>query len=140
MHALLVAPLAPLPLVVSLPAPLPADLLTGISSFSRSVALYASDMPNNYRFNVQDRDQIEAWIAQGIERLGLEEASRRGRFLQSFNLLVIDQNDGPAAHAAYRQYFPSVRRISRAQSVTAMRTLTLHDDERTRLAAACVHR
>ncbi len=39
----------------------------------RGLALYASDMPRRYYFRPADRDQVRAWIAQGVTRLGLEE-------------------------------------------------------------------
>ncbi|MFF7990282.1 hypothetical protein ACFZDG_10890 [Kitasatospora xanthocidica] len=121
MHATLSAPLPAPRTVVSFPqAQQRAALLPEVTAgTARAVALYASDMPSTYRARPEDAARIEAWIVQGIERLGLDETRRRGRFLRSFNLLMLKGEDGPAVRAAYRKYFPQARRIDRAESVAA---------------------
>ncbi|MET8544816.1 hypothetical protein ABZW03_29865 [Kitasatospora sp. NPDC004799] len=120
MHATLTAPLLAATVVSFPQAPqriAPQVVLS--SGTALAAALYASDMPNTYRASSKDAAQIETWITQGIERLGLDEAYRRGRFLRHFNLLMIEGKDGPDVRAAYRQYFPRARRIDRAQDAAA---------------------
>ncbi|MFD7729228.1 hypothetical protein ACFV6F_02425 [Kitasatospora phosalacinea] len=98
-----------------------------LSGAARAVALYASDMPNTCRFYAVGEAQVEAWIAQGVERLGLAQVRADGAFLRSYNLDLIGCGYGPADEDAYRRRFPSVRRISRAQSVAGALALEQGD-------------
>lgn len=108
MHATLAAPL-----------PIPSAPVQ-LNSFERAVALYVSDMPTGTRFHKTDAGQVERWIAQGIERLGLRQVRTGGEFLRSFNLRLTKRRVTADDEAAYRRWFPSTRRSTSAQSLVAM--------------------
>ncbi|GAA4863371.1 hypothetical protein GCM10023235_46990 [Kitasatospora terrestris] len=95
-----------------------------LSGTARAVALYASDMPDRSRFSATGEVQTEAWVSQGVERLGLEQVQADGEFLRSFHLSLMRFEDTPADHRAFRQRFPSKRRISSAEDMAAMLTWT----------------
>ncbi len=105
------------------------------SSTARAVALYASDMPTNYRASMDDATRIIGWIIQGTERLSLETVGHDGASLRAFNLLMIEDTDGPTDRAAYAHRFPLARRIDKAQSAAAtLALLSLDVPGRTRPA------
>ncbi|WP_327272934.1 hypothetical protein OG609_12925 [Streptomyces sp. NBC_01224] len=56
-----------------------------LTGAERAVALYASDMPSGRRRH--SPEQLRDWIAQGIERLGLDEVGRRAAFRYGHRLL-----------------------------------------------------
>ncbi|GAA1093142.1 hypothetical protein [Kitasatospora arboriphila] len=104
----------------TLSAPQLSPASAPLSGTARAVALYASDMPDHSRFSAAGEAQTEAWIAQGIERLGLEQVQADGEFLRSFHLSLMRLEDGTADHRAFRRRFPSKRRISSAEDMAAM--------------------
>ncbi|WP_345698842.1 hypothetical protein [Kitasatospora terrestris] len=81
-------------------------------------------MPDRSRFSATGEVQTEAWVSQGVERLGLEQVQADGEFLRSFHLSLMRFEDTPADHRAFRQRFPSKRRISSAEDMAAMLTWT----------------
>ncbi|GAA4866280.1 hypothetical protein [Kitasatospora terrestris] len=105
-------------------SPLLSPVSAMLSGTARAVALYASDMPSTCRFSTTGEAQVEAWIAQGVARLGLDRVRSGGAFLKSYNLHLTGCRPGQPDDKAYRQHFPSARRISRAQDVAGMLALT----------------
>ncbi|GAA2820546.1 hypothetical protein GCM10010441_51130 [Kitasatospora paracochleata] len=108
-------------------SPLLSHVSAALSGSARAVALYASDMSNTCRFSTAGEVQVEAWIAQGVARLGLERVRSGGEFLRSYNLRLIGCGDGQPDDDTYRQWFPSKRRATRAQDLAGMLALVQAD-------------
>jgi hypothetical protein len=81
----------------------------------RTVALYASDMPASRRR--WSHDQVRAWLAQGVERLGAEELGRRALFLAGHGRLSRSRVVPVQVQARHEQRFPVAGRLDRAGRV-----------------------
>jgi hypothetical protein len=92
-----------------------------LSSTERAVALYASDMPNGYRYNSpNDRAAVLAWIAQGAARLGLSELLRSSAFAYGYRLLWLARTVTREQTRAHKLRFPSADRLRRAESLASL--------------------
>ncbi|YCK39707.1 hypothetical protein ACNF49_38320 [Actinomadura sp. ATCC 39365] len=74
------------------------------------VALYASDMPS--RRGEWTHEQLAAWVAQGIERLGGEDRVRELDLLATLIVRTTDWRAGacPEDHPEWRRLWPKPRR------------------------------
>lgn len=110
--------------VVALPAGAVVSV-SDLSSGERSVALYASDMPDRFRSRRGDDAQVTAWIVQGAERLGLDELYRWAAYAKGYRLLWMAGVNTPEQDAAHAARFPRASRLDRAERaavVTVLRT------------------
>ncbi|MFF4756056.1 hypothetical protein ACWD5R_36945 [Streptomyces sp. NPDC002514] len=101
---------------VTVEATTPIDVrdLTGAE---RTVALFASDMPSARRRHT--KDQIRAWIVQGVERLGMDEVQRRAEYLRGWRLLDLEGLVTAQIQALHEQRFPRPRRLNNAETEAA---------------------
>lgn len=83
--------------------------IADLSSGERSVALYASDMPNRYR--TTDDVQIIEWVMQGIERVGLDEVRSRAAYAEGYRRLSRVRMATPQLTARHEQNFPKANRL-----------------------------
>lgn len=86
----------------------------------RTVALYASDMPAKRRR--WSHEQVRAWVAQGVERLGVEELGCRAVFLVGHGRLSRSRVLPVQVQARHEQHFPAAGRLDWA-STTATNSL-----------------
>jgi hypothetical protein len=86
----------------------------------RAVALYASDMPADYRFRKDDADQVLSWILQGAARMGLDELRRSAAFLYGYRLLWLADMVSSEQRRAHKLRFPDARRLDRAEMLAAL--------------------
>ncbi|WKV79602.1 hypothetical protein HBB06_16385 [Streptomyces sp. SNU607] len=133
MPATLVAPRLTPP--TSAPAPLVS--VEELSHGERKVALYASDMPNRYRYRKGDDAQIVAWIRQGVARLGLEELYLSAAYASGYRLLEMSHAETAEQTQAHLTRFPNSRRLDRAGSLAA---LTITGSGRIPCSAAAIAR
>ncbi|MFJ7422442.1 hypothetical protein ACIQXD_28145 [Streptomyces uncialis] len=110
----------------------------GLTSSERTVALYASDMPTRRRYGT--KEQVRAWIAQGVERLGHEEVARRAVFCYGHRLLELSNLVPAAVRAAHEARFPDAFRLDVAAQATATSICFdgMHEAARKRNGAARV--
>lgn len=80
-----------------------------LTGAERTVALYASDMPNARRHHTAE--QVRDWITQGVERLGLEELRIRAEYFHGWRLLNINGLMTAQIQARHEQRFPKARRL-----------------------------
>ncbi|MFI0192178.1 hypothetical protein ACH4PW_32130 [Streptomyces sp. NPDC017082] len=85
-----------------------------LTGMERTVALYASDMPNQRRRHA--KDQIRAWIVQGAERVGVDELRRRAEYFRGWRLLDLNGQVTPQIQARHEQRFPRPKRLEYAES------------------------
>ncbi|MEV3950060.1 hypothetical protein AB0K57_20750 [Streptomyces halstedii] len=109
-----------------------------LSAGERSVALYASDMPNRYR--TTDDVQIIEWVMQGIDRVGLDEVRRRASYAEGYRRLTRVRMATPQLAARHEQNFPKGNRLLVADRHAANLGLyaPMSPDARTRNRAADV--
>ncbi|WP_234361151.1 MULTISPECIES: hypothetical protein [Streptomyces] len=100
------------------PAASPVDV-SGLTSTERTVALYASDMPTRRRYG--SKEQVRAWVSQGVERLGRTELRRRALFLNGHFLLALGGLVPIPApvQARHDERFPDAFRLDVAGHATA---------------------
>ncbi|WP_328735817.1 hypothetical protein [Streptomyces bobili] len=93
--------------------------VSALTSSERTVALYVSDMPTRRRYGT--KEEVRAWIEQGIERLGRRELARRALFLNGHFLLALcDLVPIPAPmQARHDERFPDAYRLDVAGHATA---------------------
>lgn len=108
--------------VAPVAAALPAVSVEDLSNGERMVALYASDMPSNYRGRRGDSAQVNAWVLQGAMRLGLDELYRSAAYAYGYRLLWLANCTTPDQDAAHTRRFPSAKRLDRAEGLAALIT------------------
>ncbi|MFI2302875.1 hypothetical protein ACH5AL_29145 [Actinacidiphila glaucinigra] len=102
---------------------LPATEAVSVSDLSngeRAVALYASDMPGEYRYRRGDDAKVFAWIVQGAGRLGLSELYRSAAFLRGFRLLWLARSATGEQKRAHALRFPNAARLRRAELLASL--------------------
>ncbi|MGW8066877.1 hypothetical protein ACVV2G_32510 [Streptomyces ziwulingensis] len=83
--------------------------VTALTGAERTVALYASDMPNGRRRYTAD--QARAWIVQGAQRVGPGELQRRAEYFRGWRLLDMHGLTTVQVQARHEQRFPNARRL-----------------------------
>jgi hypothetical protein len=116
------------PVTVEITSPIDVSNLTGAE---RTVALYASDMPNGRRHYT--KEQFTAWIVQGAERLGQTEMRRLALYLRGWQVLNGADLVTKQIQARHEQRFPRSHRLVRAGQGAA---LTISVDGMTKAALA----
>ncbi|WP_233450292.1 hypothetical protein [Streptomyces acidiscabies] len=91
--------------------------VSGLTGAERTVALYASDMPNGRRRHT--KDEIRAWIVQGVGRLGTAETRRRAKFFRGHLLLRLNGLVTTQIQARHEQSFPLPKRLRKAETEAA---------------------
>ncbi|MEV6121368.1 hypothetical protein AB0M23_12680 [Streptomyces sp. NPDC052077] len=107
---------------VTVEATTPIDV-SDLTGGERTVALYASDMPNGRRHYT--KEQFTAWIAQGAERLGRTEMRRLALYLRGWQVLNVSDLVTSQIQARHEQRFPRAFRLVRAGQGAA---LSIHVD------------
>ncbi|QFR02712.1 hypothetical protein F9278_21665 [Streptomyces phaeolivaceus] len=87
------------------------------------MALYASDMPTRRRYG--SKEQVRAWVVQGVERLGRRELTRRALFFNGQFLLALGGLVPVPApvQARHDERFPDAYRLTVAGQATATSVL-----------------
>ncbi|MFI9767094.1 hypothetical protein ACIHJG_09555 [Streptomyces sp. NPDC052415] len=99
----------------------PAVSAKDLSNTERAVALYASEMPNGYRYKGPDHHvTVLAWITQGAARLGLSELYRSAAFAYGYRLLWLARTATGEQTRAHKLRFPSADRLRRAESLASL--------------------
>ncbi|MFI9211540.1 hypothetical protein ACIGW7_25885 [Streptomyces sp. NPDC053253] len=93
--------------------------VSALTGSERTVALYASDMPDRFRAGSVEPSQVAAWIVQGAERIGLEELHRRAEFFYGHRLLEMSNLVPVDVQARHEQQYPKARRLFRAHQTAA---------------------
>lgn len=91
-----------------------------LSSGERMVALYASDMPDRFRYQRGDQAKLVAWIVQGVARLGLDELYRSAAYAYSYRLLWLAKMATEEQVRAHAGRFANARRLVRAESAAGI--------------------
>ncbi|MFJ2166441.1 hypothetical protein [Streptomyces griseofuscus] len=91
--------------------------VTDLTGAERTVALYVSDMPNQRRRHT--KEQLAAWIAQGVERLGLDEVRQQASFYAGHRALECSRVVTVPVQALHEQRFPKQRRLEWASQMSA---------------------
>lgn len=92
------------------PAPL---TLSDLTSLECAVALYASDMPSRYGWKADMKPQLEAWVMQGVQRLGLSVVQERAALWRGYKLL--GRHATPEVIARHKARYPKVGRQQYAE-------------------------
>lgn len=108
-----------MPATIAVPHAPAAELVDELSGMERAVALYASDMPSRYRLQGSEDRNLIGWIAQGVARLGREEVRRRASYLCGHRKLWLRDMTTPEIDRRHKERFPSVRRLSLAESMAS---------------------
>lgn len=109
------------------PVPFPTKpvTLSDLSNMERAVALYASDMPNSHSYKRGDDPQLEAWIIQGVTRLGRAEVRRRASFLAGHRKLWLRDMTTREIDRRHQARFPSKSRLGAAESLATATVLSI---------------
>ncbi|WP_328896335.1 hypothetical protein [Streptomyces sp. NBC_00236] len=107
------------------------DIVMGLTGAERAVALYVSDMPSGRRRHSDE--QVRAWIAQGVERLGREETARWGAFFRGYRLLDLSGLVTVQIQQRHEQRFPKTGRLVAADQQAANSVYGDRMSEETRL-------
>ncbi|WP_370260480.1 hypothetical protein [Streptomyces sp. V4I8] len=94
-------------------------LVEDLSGMERAVALYASDMPTDYRLQGPVDTTLIGWISQGAARLGREETRRRASYLLGHRKLWLRDMTTPEIDRRHNERFPSARRLKLAESMAS---------------------
>lgn len=93
-----------------------------LSNCERALALYASDMPTEYRQKGRDYTSLCAWIIQGATRLGLAELYRSASYAYGYRLLCLADLATPAQTRTHEVRFPDSVRLEKAESLGTLIT------------------
>ncbi|MFJ8335228.1 hypothetical protein [Streptomyces sp. NPDC094437] len=96
-----------------------------LSSWERTVALYASDMPTTYHCLGRQDSNLLGWISQGVARLGREETRRRASYLAGYRRVWLRELVTPQIARRHSERFPSVRRLTAAEDKSASSIMSL---------------
>ncbi|MFE1204118.1 hypothetical protein ACFW5V_20760 [Streptomyces sp. NPDC058762] len=91
--------------------------VTALTGPERTVALYASDMPNRRRNH--GPQELRAWIAQGVERLGVDTVRQWARFYAGHRVLESARVMTAPVQARHEQRFPRANRLVWASQMSA---------------------
>ncbi|MFJ8086061.1 hypothetical protein ACIQ6Y_36490 [Streptomyces sp. NPDC096205] len=116
----------PATLTLSHPAPvLPSVQTVSVSDLSngeRTVALYASDLPDGYRYKRGDDALLVAWILQGADRLGLDRLRHLAALEAGYRRLCARNKATAEQKRAHAERFPDAKRDRRAGELAALVT------------------
>ncbi|MFJ4006975.1 hypothetical protein ACIPWL_26475 [Streptomyces sp. NPDC090023] len=110
----------------------PALAVGDLSNGERSVALYASDLPNDYRYQRGDDALLIAWIIQGANRVGLDRLRRTAALDAGFWRSRAVKRVTSAQKRAQSERFPDMKRERRAGELAALITLSAPVSEEAR--------
>ncbi|PWI09611.1 hypothetical protein DIZ27_16140 [Streptomyces sp. NWU339] len=96
--------------------------LSDLSNGERAVALYASDLPDGYRYKRGDDAQLVAWIIQGATRLGLDRLCRMAALEAGYRRLRALKRVTAEQKRAHAERFPDPKRDRRAGELAALVT------------------
>ncbi|MDT0475044.1 hypothetical protein RM863_23240 [Streptomyces sp. DSM 41014] len=102
-----------------------------LTGAERTVALYASDMPNGRRHHTSE--QYAAWIVQGAERLGRTEMRRLALYLRGWQVLNVNDLMTEQIQTRHELRFPQRHRLVRAGQGSG---LSVYVDGMTKVALA----
>jgi hypothetical protein len=96
--------------------------LSDLSNGERTVALYASDMPDRFDYKRGDHDRLVAWIIQGATRMGLERLHCTAALDSGYRRCFLAKRLTPELKRAQTERFPSPKRLRRAGELAALVT------------------
>ncbi|MFF6813823.1 hypothetical protein ACFZAG_28660 [Streptomyces sp. NPDC012403] len=105
-----------------------------LSNGERTVALYASDLPDGYRYKRGDTAQLVAWIIQGANRLGLDRLRHIAALEGGYRRFVARNMTTAEQERAHAERFPDSERDQRAGELAALVTysVSMSDEARER--------
>ncbi|QKW02863.1 hypothetical protein [Streptomyces sp. NA02536] len=109
-------------------------LVEDLSNGERTVALYASDLPDGYRYKRGDTAQLVAWIIQGANRLGLDRLRHIAALEGGYRRFVARDMATAEQERAHAERFPDPERDRRAGELAALVTyfVSMSDEARER--------
>ncbi|MFG2814352.1 hypothetical protein [Streptomyces sp. NPDC048410] len=113
-------------------APAPALAVGDLSNGERAVALYASDLPNYYRYQRGDNALLIAWIIQGANRVGMDRLRRTAALDAGFRRSRAAKRLTATQKWAQSERFPDTKRERRAGELAALVTLSAPVSEEAR--------
>lgn len=109
--------------VASVASSVPSVSVEELSNGERAVALYASDLPDGYRYQRGDDAQLIAWIIQGAARMGLDRLRRTAALAAGFRRARTANRVTAEQTRAHAKRFPNVKRDRRTGELAALVTL-----------------
>ncbi|CAL9470293.1 hypothetical protein [Streptomyces sp. enrichment culture] len=105
-----------------------------LSNGERTVALYASDLPDGYRYKRGDTAQLVAWIIQGANRVGLDRLRRVAALEGGYRRFVARDMVTAEQERAHAERFPDPERDRRAGELASLVTysVSMSDEARER--------
>ncbi|GFH64322.1 hypothetical protein ACWGUP_10555 [Streptomyces diastaticus] len=97
----------------------PPVVVGELGYWERAVALFASSMPSRFRAGSFSREERDAWVVQGVERLGVDEVRRRARFANGYRLLSMSGLVTGEVQRRHEARFPQKRRLATAEQEAA---------------------
>ena len=101
----------------------PAVAIEDLNNRERAIALYASDMPAHYSYQVSDLEMLGEWIVQGADRVGLDVLYALATVEREHRLRWLDNTATREELAAHARRFPRTRRLRRAEEIASSITL-----------------
>ncbi|MEU3387593.1 hypothetical protein [Streptomyces albidoflavus] len=90
-----------------------------LNYWERAVALYVSSMPSRFRAGTVSREQMHAWMLDGVERLGLEEIRRQAQYADGYRRLWMSHLVTVEVERRHKARFPLKGRLNRAEQGAA---------------------
>ncbi|MFF6916792.1 hypothetical protein [Streptomyces sp. NPDC012466] len=114
--------------------PVPSVSVEDLSNGERTVALYASDLPDGYRYKRGDEAHLIAWIIQGVNRVGLDRLRDIAALEAGYRRCRARKRATAEQNRAHAERFPSPTRDRRAAELAALVTLfvPVNDEARER--------
>jgi hypothetical protein len=89
----------------------------------RAVALYASDLPTDFRYRASDDARLCDWIVQGADRLGAEALHHSASGAADYLLWWVRDQATASQTAAHVARFPDQARFNLAQRMASAVTM-----------------
>ncbi|MEU1708278.1 hypothetical protein ABZ478_23375 [Streptomyces sp. NPDC005706] len=108
--------------VPSVALSVPSVSVEELSNGERTVALYASDLPDGYRYKRGDEAQLVAWIIQGANRVGLDRLRHVAALEAGYRRLEARKRVTAEQKRTHAERFPNRKRDRRAGELAALVT------------------
>ncbi len=95
-----------------------------LSNGERAVALYASDLPDDYRYKRGDDAKLTAWIIQGVTRMGMAQLCRTAALASGFRRSRQANRVTAEQERAHMERFPNAKRDRRTGELASLLSLS----------------
>lgn len=103
----------------------PSVSVEDLSNGERTVALYASDLPDGYRYKRGDEAHLVAWIIQGVNRVGLDRLRYIAALEAGYRRFRARNSATAEQERAHAERFPNPERDQRAGELASLVTLSV---------------